>query len=106
MCPNPQYSPTPHLKESVPPDLPGADLVAAGIAALERGEQTQEALLVAVAATRLQEIGLNIPPVRIKDSNLKLYAAVCKGGGGHSQYNALLRRLTSFVRAATQISSP
>lgn len=80
-------------------------MITAGIAALKRGERTQEALLVAVASTRLKEIGLDVPAAasRIKTPNLALYAAVREGGGGHSQYNALLRRLTSFMRSATQV---
>ena len=36
-----------------PADLPGAELVAAGVEALRRGEWTVEALLVAVGARRL-----------------------------------------------------
>ncbi len=86
-------------------DLPGKDLVASGIAALERGEHTIEALLVALARTRLRAIGLEIPEAAdsIKEPNLALYAAVCESGGGHSQYNALQRRLTSFARAADQV---
>ena len=92
-------------KPNVPPDLPGADLIAAGIAALQRGERTQEALLVAVAPNRLEELGLSVPPVafEIDDPNMALYAAVHEGGGGHSQYNGLLRRLSSFIRAASQV---
>ena len=105
MYPDPAQHPTPRGKRDVPTDLPGADLIAAGIAALERGQRTREALLVAIAATRLEEIGLRIPAAAamIKEPNLALYAAVRDGGGGHSQYNALLRRLTSFMRAASQV---
>lgn len=86
-------------------NLPGADLVAAGIAALERGEHTIEALLVALAPTRLRGLGLEIPRAAdaIEEPNLALYSAVCEAGGGHSQYNALQRRLTSFIRAASWV---
>ena len=65
-------------------DLPGGDLVAAGIAALERGEHTIETLLVALAPTRLREFGLEIPKAAdaIKEPNLALYSAVCEAGGG------------------------
>jgi len=92
-------------KQAALSGLPGAGLITDGIAALKRGERTQEALLVAIASTRLKEIGLDVPDAasRIKNPNLALYAAVCRGGGGHSQYNALLRRLTSFIRTATQV---
>ena len=83
-------------------NLPGADLVKAGIEALGRGEHTIEALLVALAARRLRELGLHIPKAAdaITEPNLALYAAVCEAGGGHSEYNALQRRLFSFARAA------
>lgn len=44
-------------------DLPRAELVAARIAALERGEHTIETLLVALATTRLRVIRPDIPNV-------------------------------------------
>lgn len=105
MSPAPAQRPASRGKRDVPADLPGADLIAAGVAALERGQHTREALLVAVAATRLEEIGLRIPAAAatIEEPNLALYAAVREGGGGHSQYNALLRRLASFIRTASQV---
>ena len=88
--------------QDIPFDLPGADLVAAGIAALRRGERTREALLVAVTPSRLRELGLNIPAAAdaIEEPNLALYAAVCDAGGGYSDYNALIQRLVSFAQAA------
>lgn len=93
-------------RRDIPPHLPGADLVAKGIEALRRGQRTQEAFLVAVAATRLAALGVRIPQVAfaIKTPNLTLYDAVCEAGGGHSQYNALLRRLTSFIHAYASFS--
>ena len=88
---------------SIPPDLPGADLVATGIGDLRRGEFTVEALLVAVGAPRLRSIGLDIPdvPGRPEKPELALYAAVGarEPGSQHSRYNALIRRLVSFERA-------
>ena len=84
------------------PNLPGAELVEAGMAALERGEHTTEALLVALAAPRLRALGLNVPQAAdgLRTPNLALYAAVRDGGGDHFDYNALLRRLSSFADAA------
>lgn len=86
----------------VPPNLPGGDLVGAGIAALRNGERTTEALLVSLAAARLRDIGLNIPRAadRIAEPNLALYAAVREAGGDYFDYNALLGRLSSFANAA------
>ena len=88
--------------EDLPPRLPGAELVGDGIAALERGERTLEALLVSLAAPRLRDIGLDIPKAadRIAEPNLALYAALQQAGGDHFDYNALLGRLNSFADAA------
>ena len=88
--------------DELPPNLPGADLIEAGIAALDRGERTIEALLVALAAERLREIGLTIPQAAdyITAPNLALYAAVRHAGGDHFEYNALLGRLSSFADTA------
>ena len=86
-----------------PEDLPGADLVAAGIEALRRGERTVEALLVAVGARRLRAAGLEVPRVpELPDApELMLYAAVAAAHprDAHSRYNGLIRRLVSFERA-------
>lgn len=86
----------------LPANLPGSDLVAAGIAALECGEQTVEAALVALGAPRLRAIGLDIPASAdaIAEPNLALYSAVCEAGGDHFRYNALLASLLSFAQAA------
>lgn len=88
--------------EDLPPGLPGTELVGGGIAALERGRRTIEALLVSLAAPRLREIGLDIPRTadQVAEPNLALYAAVRQSGGDHFDYNALLGRLSSFADAA------
>lgn len=83
-------------------DLPGAELVSAGLAALERGEPTAEALLVTIGAPRLRQAGLAVPTLPgIQEPELALYAALCAAEevDAHSAYNALLRRLVSFERA-------
>ena len=83
-------------------DLPGAELVSAGLAALERGEFTAEALLVAIGSSRLRDAGLDVPALTgVQEPELALYAALCKtdGANAHSAYNALIRRLVSFERA-------
>ena len=88
---------------TIPVDLPGADLVTAGIEALERGESTIEALLVAVGAPRLRDAGLDIPepPPLEHPAEIALYLAIGveHPEGTHSRYNALIRRLVSFERA-------
>lgn len=84
-------------------NLPGADLVAAGIEALKRGETTIEALLVCVGAARMRDAGLDIPPAPPLEQTpeIELYLAIGAEhpGDAHSRYNALIRRLVSFERA-------
>ena len=83
-------------------DVPGNELVAAGLADLERGEMTIEALLVAVGAPRLRALGLPVPetPVTLGQPELALYKAVGRlhPDDAHSRYNALIRRLVSYER--------
>ncbi len=80
--------------------LPGADLVERGLQDLEAGRETPEALLVAIGAPRLNRLGFRITSV--PDPEHRLYALLAKEApeDAHSRYNALLRRLVSFERAA------
>lgn len=92
---------------SIPTDLPGADLVAAGVAALHRGAVTVEALLVAIGAPRLRDAGLQFPepPTLEHTPELALYDALCRTSGvedPYGRYNSLIRRLVSFERALEQ----
>lgn len=84
-------------------DLPGGDLLAAGLADLARGVRSKEALLVAIGAPRLRNVGVALPdeatlPARPEHA---LYALLASEGepGAHSRYNALVRRLVSLERA-------
>ena len=87
----------------VPAELPGAELVAAGIEDLRRGEFTVAALLVAIGAQRLRDAGLPVPdaPGWPAEPERALYEAIGESGTGdsHARYNALIRRLVSFERA-------
>lgn len=87
----------------IPKDLPGAELIAPGIAALRRGELTIAALLVSVGAHRLRAAGLEVPraPALSGSPELALYAALAAESDRdvHSRYNALIRRLVRFERA-------
>lgn len=88
---------------TVPPDLPGADLVASGIEALRRGEPSVEALLVRVGESRMRAAGLELPecPPLPQSPEIALYNAIGAQHptDTHSRYNALIRRLVSFERA-------
>jgi hypothetical protein len=81
--------------------LPGADLVERGLADLRSRTESDEALLVSIGAARLARLGYDVG--RPFDSPEKrLYARLAEEGeeGAHSRYNALVRRLVSFERAA------
>lgn len=86
---------------AIPSDLPGADLVAKGLDDLERGVESAEALLVSIGAPRLATLGIEVRrPVPTPE--LRLYALLARedADAAHSRYNALVRRLVSFERAA------
>jgi len=83
-------------------DVPGRELVSAGLAALKRGELTVEALLVAVGAPRLAALGHDIPdaPNIPEHPELALYQAIGQAHpeDAHARYNAMIRRLVSYQR--------
>ncbi len=81
--------------------LPGADLVAKGLEDLERGVESAEALLVSIGRPRLERIGFVVPR-RYERPEVRLYEHLAResGNAAHSRYNALIRRLVSFERAA------
>ena len=83
------------------PRLPGADLVARGVADLARGVESVEALLVSVGAARLQALGIMIERA-FDEPERRLYARLSAENqdSAHTRYNALIRRLVSFERAA------
>ena len=82
-------------------DLPGGDLVAIGLEDLRSGAESVPALLVSIGAPRLRRLGFVIPR-EITDPEQRLYAMLARehGAAAHSRYNALIRRLVSFERAA------
>lgn len=82
-------------------ELPGADLVREGIADLEDGVESIPALLVSIGAPRLARIGIDV--IRpVEEPELRLYAVLAAedSDSAHARYNALIRRLVSFERAA------
>jgi hypothetical protein len=82
-------------------DLPGADLIEKGMADLDRGIESVESLLVSIGAPRLASLGLVIrSPAPSPEHRLYLLLRAEGGDGAHSRYNALVRRLVSFERAA------
>lgn len=82
-------------------ELPGRELVDAGVADLREGRETVEALLVSVGARRLRAVGVDVPEP-FAAAEIRLYELLRRehGDDAHGRYNALVRRLVSFERAA------
>jgi hypothetical protein len=86
---------------NVPTSLPGGDLVADGLADLRAGRETPAALLVMMASARLRALGFEVPVSAAGEAFHRLYELLERDGpGAHSRYNALVRRMVSFARAA------
>jgi hypothetical protein len=86
----------------IDPALPGAELIESGLKDLREQRETIEALLVSIGEPRLRRIGLDLPPIPYKNPEHRLYDLLEANDpdGAHSRYNALIRRLVSFERAA------
>ena len=82
--------------------LPGNELIRDGLADLSAGRTSEASLLVLIGAERLRRIGLSIPSEPAADPELLLYALLAgkDSDSAHSRYNALIRQLVSFERAA------
>jgi hypothetical protein len=82
-------------------ELPGAELVEQGIRDLADGRETVEALLVSIGAARIAALGRDLPPA-LPDPELRLYELLAREDqdSAHGRYNALIRRLVSYERAA------
>ncbi len=81
--------------------LPGNDLIAAGLEDLTRGVQSIPALLVSIGAPRLKRLGYGaLNPIPEPERRLYDLLHEADPDAAHSRYNALVRRLVSFERAA------
>lgn len=83
--------------------LPGWELVREGLADLAAGhEHTAPALLVLIGAPRLRSVGLHVPDAPIDDPDHRLFLLLASddADSAHGRYNALVRELVSFERAA------
>jgi len=80
--------------------FPGGELVARGLADLDAGLETVEALLVSIGAVRLRAAGLRVS-APLTDPEHRLYGRLARDDpdSAHSRYNALVGRLVSFERA-------
>jgi hypothetical protein len=84
-------------------DFPGGDLVFKGLADLDNGIASEEAVLLMVASPRLEWLGFR---VRLLDQVGKPYEHALYSMiedrlpiGAHSAYNALIGRIVSFANA-------
>ena len=82
--------------------LPGADFVRMGLDDVRHGRESVEALLVLVGPPRLRRIAIDVPERGIAHPEHRLYELLSRSDSdtAHSRYNALIRRLVSFERAA------
>jgi hypothetical protein len=82
--------------------LPGSELIREGLEDLRAGRETASALLVVIGAPRLRQIGIDVPPSSVPDPEHRLYELLAADDtdSAHSRYNALIRQLVSFERAA------
>ena len=67
-------------------ELPGGELIEAGLADLSNRRETVESLLVSMAAARLRVLGLTVPEP-FADAELRLYARLASqyGAGAHAR---------------------
>jgi hypothetical protein len=90
----------------VPVNLPGHELVSAGLADLAADRESESGLLVAMAAPRLRALGFDVPEGGGERPSHRLYELLSEADpGAHSRYNALVARIVSFARAAEHASS-
>jgi hypothetical protein len=89
------------IVKDVPSDLPGHDLVRAGLADLAAGRESEASLLIAMARTRRTALGFEVPAGGGQRPSHRLYELLAaRDSSAHSHYNALVGRIVSFSRAA------
>ena len=81
-------------------DVPGAEIISAGLRDLTAGVESVPSVLVSIGAPRLRRLGIAVPSVEPNPEH-RLYRLLLArhGDAAHGRYNALVRRLVSFERA-------
>lgn len=81
---------------------PGEEIIAQGLKDLAEKKETISSLLVSIGEPRLRSIGIPVPEFTFSTPEHRLYAMLSKedSDSAHSKYNAWIRRLVSFERAA------
>ena len=86
--------------------FPGGEIVRQGLSDLEEGLESVESLVVSIGAPRLRRLGLTVPtPLVASEERLYRLLRAEHGDAAHSRYNALVRRLVSFERAAAAVGA-
>ena len=69
---------------------------------MREGRETVEALLVAIGSPRPRRLGLELPECLPQNPEHRLYDLLSQHDpdSAHSRYNAFIRRLVSYERAA------
>jgi hypothetical protein len=82
--------------------LPGHEWIRDGIDDLSQGIESVPSLLVSIGAPRLRRLGLPIPDDVFTSPEHRLYRLLSQSNtnAAHGRYNALIRRLVSYERAA------
>ena len=82
--------------------FPGYELIREGLQDLAENRESVQSMLVLIGAPRLRRLGIDVPTSAIGDPELRLYEILSAedANSAHSRYNALIRRLVSFERAA------
>lgn len=90
-------------------ELPGGERIRRGLADLEAGRESVDADLVRLGAPRLARLGLAVPTAVPDDTppDTRLFRKLLDGdpARAHARYNALVRELIQFERAARWQSS-
>jgi hypothetical protein len=87
--------------DAAEPALPGEDLIRQGLEDLAAGVESAESLLVSIGAPRLSGLGLTVEnPFPSPEHRLYRLLSAEEPASAHSRYNALIRRLVSYERAA------
>lgn len=81
---------------------PGEDIIIQGLKDLSDRKETIYSLLVSIGSPRLKDIGIPIPEFIFSTPEHRLYKMLSNEDpdAAHSKYNAWIRRLVSFERAA------
>jgi hypothetical protein len=75
--------------------LPGGDLVAKGLRDVERGIESEAALLVRIGAPRLRRLGLPVPPIATCTGPFPRRSIACTPGWPLA---TLIRRIRATTR--------